>query len=320
MKKNQEGNMTKMISRFPFAHTFSVVARDENTGNFGVAVQSHWFSVGSLVPWAEAGVGAVATQSMVDVSYGPRGLALMKAGASSEVVLNSLLLQDEGRMLRQVAMVDVNGNIAVHTGSRCIAEAGHISGKGFSVQANMMLNNTVWQSMAEGYQQNPHLDFEDRLLTTLFAGQVAGGDIRGKQSAALLIVKGEASEKPWNDRLVDLRVEDHPEPLLELQRLIKIHQAYKSMNEGDAYLGSGEIEKALEEYQKAAFLAPEISELPFWQAVTMAESGQLEDALPIFRQVFKKNSNWALLLQRLPDVGLFSVDKPALKRILSQLK
>ena len=312
--------MITRTSRFPFAHTYSVVARDEKTGNFGVAVQSHWFSVGSLVPWAEAGVGAIATQAMVDISYGPIGLELMRTGKSSTDVLKALLLKDEGRDLRQVAMIDVFGNTAVHTGKRCIAEAGHFSGKGFSVQANMMLNDTVWFSMADAYQKNLNFNFEDRLLSVLFAGQEAGGDIRGKQSASMLIVKGSASDKPWEDRLIDLRVEDHPEPIVELQRLIKIHQAYKSMNDGDAFLGMGKIEKALLEYQNAASLAPAITELPFWQAVTLAESGQLEKALPIFKQVFRNDPNWALLLQRLPEVGLFSVKETALKRILNQLK
>ncbi len=312
--------MPTRISRFPFAHTFSIVARDDKTGNFGVAVQSHWFSVGSMVAWAEPGVGAVATQAMVDISYGPLGLDLMRSGKSAKAILTSLLLQDEGKDLRQVAMIDVSGQVAVHTGARCIADAGHFSGNCFSVQANMMMNDSVWPSMAETYQKNHNLDFEDRLLSVLQAGQEAGGDIRGKQSASILIVKGEASGKPWNDRLIDLRVEDHPDPIIELQRLIKIHQAYESMNEGDALLATGDFEKALIEYQNAAYLAPEITELPFWQAVTMAESGQIDPALPIFKQVFNKDPNWAKLLQRLPDAGLFMVEDSVLNRILGQLK
>lgn len=311
--------MNAIKSRFPFAHTFSIVARDKKSGAFGVAVQSHWFSVGSLVPWAEAGVGAVATQSMVEVNYGPIGLQLMKSGLSSKDALESLLEKDAGRELRQVAMIDSSGNTAVHTGDRCIIDAGHQSGDGFTVQANMMINNRIWPAMAAAYQRNHSYSFEDRLVSALDAGQEAGGDIRGKQSAAILIVKGEATDQPWNDRLIELRVEDHPEPIKELKRLLNIHKAYQFMNRGDELLGKGDLQSSLIAYQNAAGLAPEISELPFWQAVTMAETGNLEQALPIFQKVFHENSNWRELLRRLPAAGLFSVEESILTKILNEI-
>lgn len=311
--------MNAMNSRFPFAHTYSIVARDEKSGAFGVAVQSHWFSVGALVPWAEAGVGAVATQSMVEVSYGPLGLQLMKSGFSAKEALENLIKKDSGRELRQVAMIDSSGNAAVHTGERCIADAGHESGDGFTVQANMMLNNRVWPAMAAAYQQNHSFPFEDRLMSALDAAQDTGGDIRGKQSAAILIVKGTATDQPWNDRLIDLRVEDHPEPIRELKRLLNVHKAYQFMNQGDELLGKGDLQASLIAYQKAAGLAPEITELPFWQAVTMAETGNLEQALPIFQKVFHEDPNWAELLRRLPAAGLFSVEETILLKILNQI-
>jgi uncharacterized Ntn-hydrolase superfamily protein len=300
------------------AHTFSIVARDPETGELGVAVQSHWFSVGSVVAWAEAGVGAVATQSLVEVSYGPLGLALMRAGKSAEEALTALLAADEGRDLRQVAMVDAQGRVAVHTGARCIAEAGHEVGPGFSVQANMMINDTVWSAMAHAYESTEG-DLAERLLAALEAGQAAGGDIRGQQSAAILIVKGTSTGRPWADTVMDLRVEDHPEPIRELRRLVQIHRAYQHMNRGDERLGEGKVEEALEEYRAAAALAPHIEELPFWQAVTLADLGRLEEALPIFGRVFAVNPAWADLVRRLPASGLLRDDPEMLRRILETL-
>ncbi|MDR3573998.1 MAG: DUF1028 domain-containing protein [Anaerolineaceae bacterium] len=300
----------------PLVHTFSIVARDPLTGQLGVAVQSHWFSVGSVVSWAEAGVGAVATQAMSEISYGPLGLDLMRAGKSSTQALAALLAGDDGRQLRQVAMVDVHGQVAVHTGSRCIADAGHIAGEGFSVQANMMLNPSVWPAMAEAYR-TAQGDLPERMLAALQAAQTAGGDIRGRQSACMLIVKAASSGQPWADSIINLRVEDHPEPILELRRLVKIQRAYQLMNQGDERLGVGRVSEALQAYDEAAGLVPEIDELPFWQAVTLAELDRMDEALPIFRQVFASNPNWALLVQRLPAAGLLREDPQFMQKILT---
>lgn len=307
-----------MKRRGRLAHTFSIVARDPETGELGVAVQSHWFSVGSVVTWAEAGVGAVATQSLVEVSYGPLGLALMRAGKSAGEALAALLAADEGRDLRQVAMVDAQGRVAVHTGSRCIAEAGHAVGPGFSVQANMMITGEVWPAMADAYE-SAEGDLAERLLVALEAGQAAGGDIRGQQSAAILIVRGTSTGRPWADTVMDLRVEDHPEPIRELWRLVQIHRAYQHMNRGDERLGEGKVEEALEEYRTAAALAPHIEELPFWQAVTLADLGRLEEALPLFGRVFAVNPAWADLVRRLPASGLLRDDPEMMRRILETL-
>lgn len=303
--------------RFPFAHTFSIVARDLQSGEMGVAVQSHWFSVGALVPWGEAGVGVVATQSMVDPSYGPLGLEMMRAGRSAPDALRGLLAADEGRDLRQVAMVDAQGMAAVHTGARCIADAGHELGEGFSVQANMMANPSIWPAMAQAYRQSSgHL--ADRLIAALKAAQAAGGDVRGQQSAALLVVKAESTGRSWNDRLVELRVEDHSDPIGELARLLEVHTAYDWMNLGDERLSQGKFEEALEAYRQAAGLAPEMAELPFWHAVTLTDLDRVEEALPIFRSIFKKEPHWANLLQRLPAAGLLKADDATLARISAE--
>lgn len=303
------------FSRFPFAHTFSIVAHDGQSGQLGVAVQSHWFSVGSIVTWAEAGVGAVATQSMIEPGYGPLGLALMRAGKTPAEALKSLLVSDEGSELRQVAMVDTRGRVAVHTGERCIAEAGHEVGEGFSVQANMMLNRQVWPDMAAAFR-SAQGDLAERLLSALEAAQAAGGDVRGKQSAAILIVKTASTGRPWADRVMELRVEDHPDPIVELRRLVDVHRAYELMNLGDQRLGAGKMAEALEAYRTAAELVPYIDELPFWQAVTLANTGRLDEALPIFRQVFSSNPDWAVLVRRLPVCGLLRDDAEMMQRIL----
>ena len=298
-------------------HTYSIVARDPITGDLGVAVQSHWFQVGSVVAWAEAGVGAVATQSFVEVSYGPLGLEKMAAGQSPQQALDQLLAADAQRDVRQVAMVDAQGRVAAWTGPRCIAAAGHHTGEGYSVQANLMDRAEVWPAMAHAYETSEG-DLADRLLAALEGAQAAGGDIRGSQSAALLVVRGKSTGPAWQDRLVDLRVDDNPQPLVELRRLLTLHRAYDAMNRGDEAMALGKVEEAVPLYARAAELAPQIEELPFWQAVTLFSTGQEEPALAIFRRVFAADTRWARLVPRLPAAGLLPDDPEKLARILAQ--
>jgi uncharacterized Ntn-hydrolase superfamily protein len=287
----------------PLVHTFSIVARDAATGEMGVAVQSHWFSVGSIVSWAEAGVGAIATQSFVDPAYGPRGLELMKSGLSAEQALEALLLVDEGRDVRQVAFVDNDGNVAAHTGVKCIEAAGNHVGEGYSVQANMMLNDKVVPAMAEAYETTEG-DLADRLMAALEAAQSVGGDIRGKQSAAMLIVKGESTGRSWADRVLELRIEDHAEPIAELRRLLDVHRAYEHMNAGDLAVEHGDLALAMTEYGAAAELLPDNLEVQYWAAVTLATGGDIEQALPMFRAVFAADPNWIELTRRLLKPGI----------------
>lgn len=300
-----------------FLHTFSIVARDIDTGNLGVAVQTHWFAVGSMCPWIEAGVGAVATQSMVEVGYGPKALKLLRSGKTAHQALSQLTALDKNQSLRQVAIVDSLGRIAVHTGDKCIAKAGHQIGDGFSVQANMMVNDTIWSAMFQAYVGTKG-DLAERMLSALQAGQSAGGDIRGQQSAALLVADGEKSKEPWQHSLINLRVDDHLNPIQELKRLLDIHRAYHLMNEGDKYLAQDEKELARENYQKASQLAPEHQEIQFWQAVTLADTGNLTEALPIFKELFFSNANWFELVQRLPASGLLRQDQQMMEAILGQ--
>ena len=300
----------------PLAHTFSIVARDAATGEMGVAVQSHWFSVGSVVTWAEAGVGAVATQSFIDPAYGPRGLELMRKGVRAPAALQQLVAADQQRDGRQVAMVDSAGRASAYTGKSAIAAAGHHIGRDFSAQANMMTNAKVWPAMAAAFERTKG-DLADRMLAALDAGQAAGGDMRGKQSAALLIVKAKGTGRPWvgGDRTFDLRVDDNPEPIRELRRLVRLQRAYAHANRGDELMTEKKVDQALREYAAASKLAPEILELPFWHAVTLASIGREAEAAPIFKAVFAKEPVWADLLTRLPAAGLFPNDTALIQRI-----
>ncbi|MFX1324136.1 MAG: DUF1028 domain-containing protein, partial [Promethearchaeota archaeon] len=238
-------NVLNFNSHSPFAHTYSIVARDSKTGEMGVGVQSHYFSVGSVVDWGRSGVGVVATQSFVNKSFGLRGIQLMEQGKSPEDALKILLSDDEGENVRQVALLDSQGRVAVHTGSKCIKFAGHIGGDNYSVQANMMLSDKVWPAMAQAFEKNETLPLPERIIKVLEAAESEGGDIRGKQSAALIIVKGERVDNEWDDPLIDIRVEDHLEPLKELGRLLKLWRAYEKMDEGDVAMEKGDIDQAL---------------------------------------------------------------------------
>lgn len=301
----------------PLAHTFSIVARDSVTGEMAVGVQSHWFNVGAEVPWAEAGVGAIATQSFIDKSYGYKGLQLLKSGMSAREVLDSLLKGDVAREVRQVAIIDSKGNVAAHTGKSCIQFASDITGPDFSVQSNMMLGNMVCQNMAKAYKASSGKPLAERILLALDAAQQAGGDIRGKQSAVLILVRGQATDKPWNDRKVDLRVDDNAEPITELKRLYRVEVAYEHMNNGDLATEKNDMVKAMEEYEAAMKMFPANLEMQYWTAVTLANNKQLDKAMPIFRKVFEKDKNWLELTKRLPSVNLLTVSGEELNKILS---
>jgi uncharacterized Ntn-hydrolase superfamily protein len=296
--------------------TYSIVARDPATGELGVAVQSHWFSVGSVVSWAEAGVGAVATQSFVDPSYGPLGLSLMRAGRSAPDSLKALLAGDAQRDVRQVGMVDAQGKAATHTGSLCIPAAGGQQGKEYVVQANLMDKASVWPAMARAFEAAKG-DLAERMLAALDAAEAEGGDIRGRQSAALVVVKAYASGRPWADRVFDLRVEDHPLPLAELRRLVQLQRAYNHMTAGDDCVALADWVCAEREYGAARALEPAHAEMAFWYAVALATAGKLDAARPLFAQSFAADPRWRELVKRLPAVNQLPKDPKLLDAILS---
>ncbi len=325
-------------------HTFSIVARDPATGQMGVAVQSHWFAVGQIVPWAEAGVGAIATQSFVDPSYGKLGLDMLRTGRSAPDTLRALLAGDGSCEVRQVAMIDAAGNVATFTGNRDILAAGGIAGsasapaslscgsaggtitvgRDFAVQANLMSNDRIWPAMAKAYSEATG-DLADRMLAALDAAQGAGGDIRGKQSAALIVVNAKSSGRPWEDRVFDLRVDDHPQPLVELRRLVALQRAYNHMNAGDLAVEHKDNEGALREYSTAAEIASKtpgvpqsrLAEMIFWHAVALVNMGRVDESLPLFARAFALEPGWRELTPRLPRSGLIPDDAKLIARIVA---
>lgn len=309
-------NAQKAVKKDAFAHTYSIVARDTATGEMAVGVQSHWFSVGPLVAWGKSGVGVVATQSFVNPAYGPDGLELMEEGLSATEALEKLANNDNGREFRQVAFLDNTGKSAAFTGENCVEAASHITGDNFSVQANMMLNEETVPAMAESFDRNSHLPLAERILEVLKAAQETGGDIRGKQSAALIVVGANTVEESWKDKKIDLRVDDHSEPIAELERLLKTARAYEFMNRGDLAMEEGNVEKALEEYGGAEKLFPENLEMKFWKAVALANDGQIEAAKIIFDRIFEEDENWRVMLNRLPKAGLLKVSEEELKLLI----
>ena len=332
-----------LLAQLRPVHTFSIVARDPETGQLGVAVQSHWFSVGQIVPWAEAGVGAVATQSFVDPSYGKLGLDLLRAGKSAPDTLRALLNGDAACQVRQVGVIDANGNVATFTGSRDIIAAGGIAGnatssadvacgdgggrlgvgRDFAVQANLMANDTIWPAMAKAYTASKG-DLAERMLAALDAAQSVGGDIRGKQSAALIVVRGTSSGKKWTDEVFNLRVDDHPQPLEELRRLVSVQRAYNHMNAGDLAVEHKDNEGALREYSAAEKIAATTSGIPqsryaemlYWHAVALVNMQRIDEALPVFARAFKLEPSWRELTPRLPHSGLLPDDAKLIERIV----
>ncbi|HEX9852949.1 MAG TPA: DUF1028 domain-containing protein, partial [Woeseiaceae bacterium] len=286
------------------------------SGELGVAVQSHWFSVGSGVLWAEPGVGAVATQSFTDPNYGPLGLGLMRAGKTAAQSLDALVAADSHADVRQVGMIDSNGTVANYTGTNSIREYCNVTGNGYAVQANLMWKPTVCDAMTRAFESADG-DLAERLMVALEAAQADGGDIRGKQSAAMLVVSGDRSAPAWGGRLFDLRVEDHVDPLPEMRRLLIVARAYQHMNEGDVFMANGDIDEASRAYSAAAALLPDNHETVFWHAVTLASAGRESDALPLFARAFEMWPLWRELVQRLPAAGLLPENDALMQSILA---
>jgi len=304
--------------------TYSIVARDPSTGMIGVAVQSHYFGVGRVVTWAEAGVGAIATQSLPEASYGPRGLELMRGGTAAPAALSQLVARDPQGALRQVAMIDSRGEVAVHTGGACLAKAGHALGAEVSVQANLMEKETVWGAMLAAFEAATGDDLALRLLAALDAAEREGGDLRGKQSAAILVVSGTRSEAPWDQRLVDLRVDDHPEPLPELRRLLDQQRAADRLTQvfvGGLLFGpiapdAPELARALDELDATQRVLEPNREPSFWQAILLAKAGRIEEARARLDYASSKNPRWRMLVERLIPAGIFPDDRDLLRAIL----
>jgi len=294
------------------AATYSIVARDAATGELGVAVQSNYFAVGTDVSWAEPGVGAIATQGIVEVAYGPKGLALLARGASAPEALGELVAGDPLAALRQAAIVDAEGRAAAHTGSACVSACAHALGDGCSVQGNMLASDAVWQAMLPAFEKREG-DLAERLMATLEAAERAGGDVRGRQSAALLVVSGERQAHHWEGTSFDLHVEDHPRPLEELRRLLTLRRAYALFQEARRTFGAGDLDAALAMVMRARKLQPNDSQFVFWTGVALANSGRPEQARQWFAEAFRENDAWRELGRRLCQAGLYTGDPSLLE-------
>ena len=306
--------------------TYSIIAYDPEENQLGVAVQSHSLCVGSVVPWAEAGVGALATQARSNRTSGHLGLAMMKEGLTAQQTLKALLASDRQPKIRQVAIVDKQGNIAVHTGDKCVEAAGHRQGKCYSVQANLMLKNTVWDAMAETFETSSG-DLAQRMMKALFAAQAEGGDMRGQQSAALLVLSSQYSDKIINKQLFNLRIDDSKEPLQDLESLLKKAKIRLHLQTAvnlllDSSADEGKFELAAQEFSKATEFILNVADNPedmFWYAITLASVGRVEDAQSILKELFTVNPNWKELIPRLIKVGLVSDKEGAIDQLLEQI-
>jgi uncharacterized Ntn-hydrolase superfamily protein len=296
--------------------TYSIAARDAATGEMGVAVQSHFFAAGSIVPWAEAGVGAVATQATVEIGHGPNSLAILRRGASASEALREVLSSDDGAEHRQVGIVDADGRVAAHTGGSCIPEAGHRVGDGFSVQANMMLRNAVPGAMEDAFT-NASGGLAERMLAALDAAEAQGGDVRGRQAAGILIVRAHATGKVWEDVVMHLHVDDHPTPLPELRRLVELHRAYDHLQRAEDLQLLGRDAEAKEENEAALRSPVSNTEMAFWVAIDRASSGDVASAVRTIRPALQEHDGWAQLLRRLSERGLIDLSPDVVERMLA---
>jgi uncharacterized Ntn-hydrolase superfamily protein len=280
--------------------TYSIVARDPATGRFGIAIQSCWPFVGAGCPWVESGVGAVVTQSFTEIAHGPNGLAGLRTGGAAADVLAALLAGDPGEAVRQVGIVDATGRAAGHTGARCVQAAGHVTADGVAVQANMMERPTVWPAMLAAYEGSDG-EFLDRLLAGLRAAEAEGGDIRGRQSAAL-VVSGAPGDPAWK-REVDIRVEDHGSPFDELERMVRLHRGYEALDRAEARGAAGDTAGARAAGEDALRLAPGDGQVMVWQAIGMAGGGAIEPARALLASATDMNPRWPEFVRRMAASG-----------------
>jgi uncharacterized Ntn-hydrolase superfamily protein len=294
--------------KHPLVSTFSIVAFDPATEELGVAVHSRYFSVGSVVPWAEAEVGAVATQSFVNVSYGPRGLQLLKRGLSVDEVIAKLTSEDEERDYRQLGIVDAKGNAAAFTGKKCLQWAGSKTGPNYSAQGNILASSKVVENMGRQFESTKG-SLADRLVASLIAGDKAGGDARGRQSAALLVVRKDSGRVGYGDKCIDLRVEDHRNPIIELKRLLSLHRVYSLIDESEDKLTKCDFEQAMVAIKKAVKLNPRVDDAHIDMGILYMKLGRKKEAIKAFREALRLNPKMKNMIRQLPKVGLIEPDE-----------
>lgn len=291
--------------------TYSIIGRDPGSGEVGIAVQSRWFHAPQDLAWIEPGVGAVCTQAFLEPSYGSRGLALMRQGRTPAQALDELLALDQGRDVRQVAIADAEGHFAQHTGARCVAAAGHGSGRDCCAQGNMLASEACWDAMIEAFEATEGA-LADRLLAALRAAEEEGGDARGRQSAGILVRSGQASNDPWRDRVLELRVADHPDPVAELARLVGVKRAYDRLERAIDLVEGGDLGAAAEEAGAAQDLAPADDQIIFWRATMLLGAGRPEEAREAWREAVAAHPGWAEFLRQCIAAGLLPAEVAAL--------
>jgi uncharacterized Ntn-hydrolase superfamily protein len=294
--------------------TYSIVAHDPHSGELGIAVQSRYFAAGRVVPWIESGVGAVATQAFANPMYGHEGLRLMRAGMAPDAILRQLLDRDDGAARRQVAMVDVHGRIAVHTGAGCVAAAGHAVGEYCTAQGNMLASAAVWPAMVEAFE-GTQAALADRLLAAMDAAERAGGDLRGRQAAALLVAAGDPSGVPRLDLRVDVRVDDHPEPVNEVRRLVHFARANELANRAIEKILSNDLDAALRDLDACLAGHPREPVFNFRRALALLQLGRSDEAAAALRMARSVHPGWGELLLRFADAGIVPHSREALEPI-----
>jgi uncharacterized Ntn-hydrolase superfamily protein len=293
--------------------TFSIVAFDPETKDLGVGVQSRYFSVGSAVPWAEAGIGAVATQSFVNLTYGPKGLALLGQGIAVDEILEKLTKEDPGRDFRQIGIIDAKGNAASYTGRSCLDWAGSRTGKGFTVQGNILTGKEVVDQMAEMFESTKGA-LPDKIMAALKGAEAAGGDARGRQSSALLVVRKNCKGEGVH-RLIDLRVEDHRDPIGELQRLLTMHRIYRLIDEGEEFMAREMNEDALRIIEEAIILDPKSDDAYIDLGMINLKRGRKEEAIVALKKALELNPKMKSLIPQLPKSGMMEPDPELMKRL-----
>ena len=296
------------ILRHPLVSTFSIVAFDPSTKDLGVAVQSRYFSVGSVVPWAEAEVGAVATQSFVNVSYGPHGLRLLKEGLTVDEVIDRLTQEDQEKEYRQLGIIDSEGNANAFTGKKCLEWAGSKVGKNYAAQGNILAGEEVIQNMGRNFESTRG-DLAERLVAALEGGEAAGGDARGRQSAALLVVRKNLGRAGYGDRYIDLRVEDNPDPIAELKRLLNLHRVYSLIDDSEDSLTKGDLKAALGDLKKAIAMTQKNDDAYVDLGIVNLKLGKKKEAISAFKKALRLNPKMKTLIKQLPAAGLMKSNK-----------
>lgn len=289
--------------------TYSIAARDPVTGEMGLATQSQAFAVGSSVPWAEPGYGVIATQSIAEPYYGELGLDLLRGGMTATESLHAMRSIDPHPERRQVVMIDARGDVAVYTGDGCVAAAGHRVGEHCCALANLVVGPQVWNDMVDAFEATSG-PLANRLVSALVAAEAAGGDLRGRRSAAVVVVRAERTGRPWQDQLVDLRVDDHDDPVTELCHLVETSDTYHDVVRGFELAIDGDPVRGATEIDELDLQRRDDPDLLMWRAAVLAMAGRADEAVDAFARLHRDHPQFVEAARRMVPAGIFT-DKGA---------